>query len=118
MFESPACPWCEAWDEEVGVIYGLTDEARIAPLRRVDVDDPLPEDLAGIRAVVYTPTFVLVEDGEEVGRILGYPGEAFFWGLLGIELGKLAVLAPRDSSRLAGRETGKRAGVECQKDFC
>jgi hypothetical protein len=30
----------------------------------------------------FTPTFVLVADGREVGRITGYPGEDFFWGLL------------------------------------
>jgi hypothetical protein len=31
---------------------------------------------------VFTPTFVLVEDGTEAGRIEGYPGEDFFWPLL------------------------------------
>jgi hypothetical protein len=25
----------------------------------------------------------LLDDGREVGRILGYPGEGHFWGLLG-----------------------------------
>ncbi len=117
MFESQACPWCEAWDEEIGEIYRLTDEARIAPLRRVDIDDPLPEDLGGIRAVVYTPTFVLVEDGKEIGRILGYPGENFFWGLLGIELKKLARLAMRDDPDRTG-VADNRMGIECRKDFC
>jgi hypothetical protein len=34
------------------------------------------------RPVVFTPTFVLVEDGQELARIEGYPGEDFFWGLL------------------------------------
>jgi hypothetical protein len=32
--------------------------------------------------VRYSPTFVVVMDGREIGRIEGYPGEAFFWGLL------------------------------------
>lgn len=89
MFEAANCTWCEAWDRQIGAIYPKTDEAKIAPLRRVDIDAPRPPDLSGIRSVVYTPTFVLMENGEEVGRILGYPGEAHFWGLLGIELGKL-----------------------------
>ena len=30
-------------------------------------------------AIRYTPTFVLVEDGQEKARIEGYPGEFFFW---------------------------------------
>ena len=36
----------------------------------------------GPRKVLYTPTFILVEGGQEIGRIEGYPGEDFFWGLL------------------------------------
>lgn len=94
MFESPGCSWCDAWNREVGAIYDMTSEARLAPLRRVDLSGPRPDDLTGIVGIVYTPTFVLIEDGREVGRILGYPGESHFWGLLGIELGKLG-----DSSR-------------------
>jgi hypothetical protein len=30
-----------------------------------------------------------VENGKEVGRIRGYPGEDFFWGLLQLLLKKL-----------------------------
>lgn len=89
MFESDVCEWCERWHAEVGVIYDKTGEARLAPLRRVDIYDPVPEDLSHLRAVHYTPTFVLMQDGKEVGRILGYPGEDFFWGLLAEELDKL-----------------------------
>lgn len=89
MFERRGCPWCLAWHREIGPIYPKTPEGRRAPLRRVDLDGARPNDLAGIRGVVFTPTFVLVEDGQEVGRIPGYPGEAFFWGLLGELLAKL-----------------------------
>ena len=34
------------------------------------------------RRVLFTPTFILVKDGQEMGRIEGYPGQDFFWGLL------------------------------------
>lgn len=94
MFESESCEWCELWHEEIGVIYAKTTEAGIAPLRRVDIEDTVPGDLTHVRGIHYTPTFVLMEDGEEVGRILGYPGEDFFWGLLGMELEKLKSDAP------------------------
>ena len=83
MFESATCPWCAAWDRDVGIIYDKTDEGKQAPLRRADVDAPRPTDLRHIESIVYTPTFVLTEHGREVGRIVGYPGEDFFWGLLG-----------------------------------
>ena len=40
-----------------------------------------------------TPTFVLVHEGEEVGRLRGYPGDQFFWGLLGGMLERLPAQA-------------------------
>jgi len=82
MVEQRGCEWCEVWDEEIGQTYHQTAEGKISPLRRVNIHDDLPKDLNFIRGLVYTPTFVLVHDGREVGRILGYPGEDFFWGLL------------------------------------
>ena len=57
-------------------------EGKRAPLRRVDIARPVPEDLSFIVRERFTPVFVLVENGAEFGRIRGYPGETFFWGLL------------------------------------
>lgn len=99
MFESDSCEWCEMWHEEIGVIYAKTAEAGLAPLRRVSIEDPVPADLTLVRGIHYTPTFVLLENGAEVGRILGYPGEDFFWGLLGMELEKLKSDAPVDNAQ-------------------
>ena len=89
MLEEHGCPWCERWDEEIGVIYHKTPEGKRAPLRRLDIHDPLPVDLRFLVKGGYTPTFVLVDNGREIGRIRGYPGEDFFWGLLGQMLKKL-----------------------------
>ncbi len=89
MFYSPVCEWCEVWEREVGVVYSKTPEGRIAPLRRLDIDEPRPKTLSTIDAVIYTPTFVLMENGRELGRILGYIGEYQFWGLLGPLLDRL-----------------------------
>ncbi|WP_119166794.1 thioredoxin domain-containing protein [Algihabitans albus] len=83
MFESDACPFCQQWNAEIGGIYAETPEGRAAPLRRVDLHEKPPDDLRNIqRSVIYTPTFVLLRQGEEIGRIAGYPGEHFFWPLL------------------------------------
>lgn len=89
MFESRTCHWCQRWHAEIGPVYPNTPEAQCAPLRRVDVDEPLPEDLNVVSPIVFTPTFVVVEDGREVARLVGYPGEDFFWPLLERELVKL-----------------------------
>lgn len=82
MFETRSCPYCRQWLAEIGPIYPKTAEGRRAPLRRVDLHQPRPADLAEVEGVVYTPTFVLMERGLEVGRITGYPGEDFFWPML------------------------------------
>lgn len=90
MFESDDCVWCDAWNEDIGPIYPKTSEGRRAPLRRIDIHDRRPADIGNIEGVRFTPTFVLVDDrGQEVGRINGYPGEDFFWGLLSELIAKL-----------------------------
>ena len=43
-------------------------------------------------ARVAFPTFVMLNDGRETGRIEGYPGDEFFWPLLN-ELIDTATLA-------------------------
>ena len=82
MVEQAGCVYCARWHAEVGPEYPITDEGRAAPLRTVQLRDPLPEGITLARPAVFTPTFVLLKDGAEVDRIEGYPGEEFFWGLL------------------------------------
>jgi len=81
MFERAGCPWCEAFDREVAPIYPKTAAGKLAPLRRVDIQRPIPPDLAFLDVERITPVFVLIDGGREIGRIRGYPGEAHFWGL-------------------------------------
>ena len=81
MVRREGCPWCAWWDREIGPIYRKTELGRRAPLRMVDIGH-VTYALRTRGPVIYTPTFVLVENGQEIGRIEGYPGDAFFWGLL------------------------------------
>ena len=83
MFEQPGCAYCAEWDRVIAPIYPKTAEGAAAPLQRVQLRGPYPEDMTLGPNPVFTPTFVLVQDGIEAGRIEGYPGEDFFWGLLG-----------------------------------
>ncbi len=89
MFEQAGCAWCQVFDREIAPIYGKTLEGLRTPLRRVDIDRPLPADLAFVQVERLTPVFVLVDKGREIGRIRGYPGEDNFWGLLGVLIKKL-----------------------------
>ncbi len=81
MVEQAGCHWCARWNAEIAHIYPKTEEAARAPLRRVDLRD-LPDDIDFTSKPVFTPTFVLVDDGRELGRIEGYAGDQFFWFLL------------------------------------
>ena len=103
MFDSRGCPYCDRWKRDIGVIYSKTDEGRRAPLRIVNLHGKWPADLEGIQGIHYTPTFVLIDKGREVGRILGYGGEDFFWGLLGSLLKKLPETGTPDTAGGAGQ---------------
>lgn len=83
MAEEKGCMWCERWNNEIAHIYPKTPEGRAAPLRRFDLHSGQPENVELARPLHFTPTFVLVHNDVETGRIEGYPGEDFFWGLLG-----------------------------------
>ncbi len=85
------CPYCRLWDAKVGPVYPKSAEGKRAPLRAVDISDVAGTGLKIDRPVRYTPTFILIENSREVGRIEGYPGEDFFWGMLGRLLEKLPV---------------------------
>lgn len=81
MFTRAGCPWCAAWDREIGPIYPSTDVGQRTPLQRIDVAEQ--RRVPGLKNPVrFTPTFVLIDAGREVGRIEGYPGEDFFWARL------------------------------------
>lgn len=82
MVEQDGCHWCAQWNKEISAAYPNTDEGKRAPLRRVNLRD-LPDDIEFTSKPVFTPTFVLVEDGIELARLEGYAGDQFFWFLLG-----------------------------------
>ena len=82
MVEQHGCHWCEQWNAEIAPAYPNTEEGARAPLRRVLISD-LPEDVEFTSRPVFTPTFVLVHEGQELGRMEGYAGDEFFWFLLG-----------------------------------
>lgn len=89
MMEQAGCAWCIRWHKEIGPVYAKTPEGQAAPLRVVDIHKPLPVDLAFLTVERFTPTFVLVDGGKEIGRMRGYAGDEFFWFLLAELVGKL-----------------------------
>ncbi len=105
MVDDIGCQYCRKWDVEVGGIYERSPVGAVAPLERRAKRHP---DLAPYEPLAYTPTFILVRDGREVGRIVGYPGADFFWAELERLIAKAGpivphtipdgVVSPRDTS--------------------
>jgi hypothetical protein len=81
MVEAKGCAWCAKWHRDLGAIYGKTEEGRKLPLRVVRLET-LPPDLRKIKGLRYAPTFVALQCGSEIGRIIGYNGDDMFWGEL------------------------------------
>ena len=90
MFSQGGCPSCLRWDREVGTIYDKTAEAAIMPLRHIDIARQATSNVTLSSRILYTPTFVVVDDGREIGRITGYINDDAFWGLLGSLADKIA----------------------------
>lgn len=82
MIEQHGCVYCEQFNREIAPAYSKTIEGSRAPLRRVDLHETWPDDLSNIRLERFTPTFILVHENEELGRLRGYPGDEHFWFLL------------------------------------
>jgi thioredoxin-related protein len=89
MFQQGGCVWCARWDREVGPVYDKTAEAKLLPLRRVDISQQTSAGVTLAARVIYTPTFVVVEGGREIGRITGFINDEAFWGLLDALAAKL-----------------------------
>jgi hypothetical protein len=76
MVGDPGCPYCARWEAEVGHSYRASKEGKFAPLAVYQRGDP---EISNLKKIVYSPTFVMLAYGQEVGRIVGYQGSDLFW---------------------------------------
>lgn len=87
MVEQQGCYYCLEWKDQLGHIYPKTPEGKFAPLKTIDITEV--DKIEGLnRDVIFTPTFVLMENHKELGRLEGYSSEDFFWELLEVILEK------------------------------
>jgi thioredoxin-related protein len=112
VFEQKGCVWCQRFERDIAPAYDKTTEGKRAPLRRQDIKQPVPAALAFIKRERFTPVFVLIDEGREIGRIRGYPGDTFFWGLLAnllerLDRGESAPPEPVDAAPPRGATFGE-----------
>jgi hypothetical protein len=82
VFEAPGCRYCPVFRRDVAPSYAGTPAGRAAPLRFVDLNDPVADRFRLASPVTMVPTVVLVRDGVEIGRIAGYVGRESMHRLL------------------------------------
>ena len=130
MAEEAGCIWCARWDKEIADIYPKTPEGQAAPLTRIDIHDALPPGITLERVLHFTPTFVLLDDGqalleqriEELGLLgLGHnhiPTRRAKWGSRDRRAPKLEEVKRSARRWIHRRATGERlSGVasRCQR---
>lgn len=91
MLEHTFCQFCKQFDREVAPDYASSAVGKLAPLRRIDLKDPWPADLVDVKTDRLTPTFILINQGQEAGRLRGYPGPEKFWKLLNMMLSSVGI---------------------------
>ena len=79
MFTSKDCPACQSWEKKIGVVYKKSQYQIALPLKRVIVSHPVPDWISIQQPIRGTPTFIITENGQEVGRITGFKDPEMFW---------------------------------------
>ena len=79
MVTSDYCPSCQAWELDVGKVYDKSPYATTLPLTRVEIGSKMPGGVTFQKPVVGTPTFLIIHNGQEIGRQNGYIDAEMFW---------------------------------------
>jgi hypothetical protein len=87
LVEQGGCYSCVKFNQEQGDVFELWFGSEL-PLRRVDIHGRWPYRSAGVRRPMGTPTFIVVEEGKEIGRFAGYGDDQIFWKRLQAVLAK------------------------------
>jgi thioredoxin-related protein len=79
VIEADGCIFCEIFRSDVLPAYEASEQGKQMPVQFVDINDMDTTHLEFKGAVDIVPTFIVVKDRREVGRISGYVGpENFF----------------------------------------
>jgi len=88
VIEARGCPMCQLFRDEIAPIYRATARSSRAPLRFVDVAHADLETMGLTSPVEIIPTVVLMREGTEVDRLVGYTGPEIFMRAIGVMLGE------------------------------
>ncbi len=79
VMEAPGCIYCNLFRRDVLPSYQTSERGKDMPVRFLDVNDVPKTGIELQSPIDILPTFVIVKDNRELGRIPGYMGpEDFF----------------------------------------
>ena len=79
MMQAPGCIYCTIFRRDVLPSYEVSERGKDLPVRFIDVNDIAKAGIELQSPIDILPTFVIVKDNHELGRIPGYMGpEDFF----------------------------------------
>ena len=89
VFEHIDCVYCVVFRRDVLPKYRQSVRSEVAPLRFIDVQASDSGKLALNARIDTVPTVVVMLDGQEIGRIVGYWGPTNFFKMLAHLLGQI-----------------------------
>lgn len=79
VMEAPGCIYCTLFRRDVLPSYAASERAKDVPVRFVDINDESADALGLEGPVDVVPTFIVLRNNHEIGRIPGYLGPEFFF---------------------------------------
>ncbi len=79
VMEAPGCDYCEVFRRDVLPAYEASPRAKEMPVRFVDINDEAANLLGLDSPVDVVPTFVVLKNNKEIGRIPGYTDSEYFF---------------------------------------
>lgn len=74
VIEAPGCDYCDVFRRDVLPTYEASEQGRDVPIRFVDINDVAASEVGLSSSVDIVPTFVVLKNNQEIGRIPGYTG--------------------------------------------
>lgn len=88
VFEADGCVYCDVFRTDVLPLYKSSQIGREAPIRFVNVSRSDETKMGLNSAITIAPTVVLMHQGQEVDRIIGYTGPFNFMKLVAYMMGR------------------------------
>jgi thioredoxin-related protein len=82
VLEADGCIYCNVFRRQLLPAYEASLHGKKAPIRFIDINDPSLGKLGLTQPVGVVPTFVVLENNEEIGRIPGLVGRHDFFRAL------------------------------------